>query len=74
MKFILLRFVFIVSMGLASLPVFSQEPPEPDPQPPPPPADDDPLDLPLDNNIWVLGGLAIVYAFYTNKKIGNIDS
>lgn len=67
MKFILLRFVFIVSMGLASLPVFSQ-------QPPPPPEDDDPLDLPLDNNIWVLGGLAIVYAFYTNKKIGNIDS
>lgn len=67
MKFILLRFVFIVSMGLASLPVFSQEPP-------PPPEDDDPLDLPLDNNIWVLGGLAIVYAFYTNKKIGNIDS
>jgi len=67
MKFILLRFVFIVSMGLASLPVFSQEPP-------PPPDDDDPLDLPLDNNIWVLGGLAIVYAFYTNKKIGNIDS
>lgn len=61
MKFILLRFVFIVSMGLASLPVFSQEPPEP-------PTDDDPLDLPLDNNIWVLGGLAIVYAFYTNKK------
>lgn len=68
MKFILLRFVFIVSMGLASLPVFSQE------RPPPPPADDDPLDLPLDNNIWVLGGLAIVYAFYTNKKNGNIDS
>lgn len=67
MKFILLRFVFIVSMGLASLPVFSQEPP-------PPPDDDDPLDLPLDNNIWVLGGLAIVYAFYTNKKIGNADS
>lgn len=67
MKFILLRFVFIVSMGLASLPVFSQEPP-------PPPDDDDPLDLPLDNNIWVLGGLAIVYAFYTNKKIGNTDS
>lgn len=69
MKFILLRFVFIVSMGLASLPVFSQVDP-----PPPPPADDDPLDLPLDNNIWVLGGLAIVYAFYTNKKIGNADS
>lgn len=69
MKFILLRFVFIVSMGLASLPVFSEENP-----PPPPPAEDDPLDLPLDNNIWVLGGLAIVYAFYTNKKIGNIDS
>lgn len=67
MKFILLRFVFIVSMGLASLPVFSQ-------QPPAPPAEDDPLDLPLDNNIWVLGGLAIVYAFYTNKKNGNIDS
>lgn len=70
MKFILLRFVFIVSMGLASLPVFSQV----DPPPPPPPFEDDPLDLPLDNNIWVLGGLAIVYAFYTNKKIGNIDS
>lgn len=68
MKFILLRFVFIVSMGLASLPVFSEE------YPPPPPAQDDPLDLPLDNNIWVLGGLAIVYAFYTNKKIGNTDS
>ena len=68
MKFILLRFVFIVSMGLASLPVFSQA------DPPPPPSEDDPLDLPLDNNIWVLGGLAIVYAFYTNKKIGNIDS
>ena len=67
MKFILLRFVFIVSMGLASLPVFSQEPP-------PPPDGDDPLDLPLDNNIWILGGLAIVYAFYTNKNIGNIDS
>lgn len=67
MKFILLRFVFIVSMGLASLPVFSQNPL-------PPPGDDDPQDLPLDNNIWVLGGLAIVYAFYTNKKIGNIDS
>lgn len=73
MKFILLRFVFIVSMGLASLPVFSQEPPEPSGLLPPP-ADDDPLDLPLDNNIWVLGGLAIVYAFYTNKKIGNTDS
>lgn len=70
MKFILLRFVFIVSMGLASLPVFSQE----DPPPPTPPFEDDPLDLPLDNNIWVLGGLAIVYAFYTNKKIGNTDS
>lgn len=68
MKFILLRFVFIVSMGLASLPVFSQE------NLPPPPSGEDPLDLPLDNNIWVLGGLAIVYAFYTNKKIGNIDS
>lgn len=70
MKFILLRFVFIVSMGLASLPVFS----EVDPPPPPPPSGEDPLDLPLDNNIWVLGGLAIVYAFYTNKKIGNTDS
>lgn len=69
MKFILLRFVFIVSMGLASLPVFSQDPP-----PPNPPADDDITELPLHNSIWVLGGLAIVYAFYTNKKIGNIDS
>lgn len=35
---------------------------------PPPPGDEDPLDLPIDNLVWVVAGLGALYAFYTHKN------